>query len=294
MIALIALLASAAIPCHPVDSDRISAANLTLVDPRFASLPADASAGYAPAPGVRRVIAASELERIAAKYGLTAGGFTSVCFEWPLHSLTQDDVLAAIRKSLATPDARIELTEFSRYSVPAGELVFPRSGLTKSAKAEGAWRGYVEYEPKRRFAIWARLKIAVPLTRVIAVADLRVGSTIEGSQVKVETVEGFPEPEPVVQSLEEAVGRVLKRPVGAGMPVPAAALDTPKTAQSISRGETVQVDVHSGAARLKLEGRAESDGRDGQQIRVRNTVSGKTFLATVAGKGKVLVEKSVD
>ena len=37
----------------------------------------------------------------------------------------------------------------------------------------------------------------------------------------------------------------------------------PAAEKLVSRGETVQVDVHSGAALLKLDGVAQSDGREG-------------------------------
>src|SRR5205085_5093115 len=124
----------------------------------------EASAGYAPAPGVRRIISGSELARIAVKNGLAAGDFADVCFERPMHLLQPAELIEAMQKSLSIPNARIEVTDFSHYSVPAGELIFPRSGLTKP---DAPWSGYIAYAPNRRFTIWVRVKIVAPITRVI-------------------------------------------------------------------------------------------------------------------------------
>ncbi len=55
-------------------------------------------------------------------------------------------------------------------------------------------------------------------------------------------------------------------------------------------GDTVIVEVHSGAATLRLEAKAESGGRRGDMISLRNADGGKMFRAKVDGKGKALVE----
>jgi flagella basal body P-ring formation protein FlgA len=57
----------------------------------------------------------------------------------------------------------------------------------------------------------------------------------------------------------------------------------------VHRGENVGVEARCGAARLLLDGVAQSDGRVGQVVAVRNPGSGKNFQARVEGKGKVAV-----
>lgn len=59
---------------------------------------------------------------------------------------------------------------------------------------------------------------------------------------------------------------------------------------AVARGGQVQVEVESGLARLKFEGRAETAGAVGDVVTVRNLQSGKTFPARVVGRNKVLVE----
>ncbi len=63
-------------------------------------------------------------------------------------------------------------------------------------------------------------------------------------------------------------------------------LDAPK---DVERGDVVQVEVHSGAALLKLEGRAESAGRRGDPIKVHTLANGRSFSARVADKDRVVV-----
>ena len=59
----------------------------------------------------------------------------------------------------------------------------------------------------------------------------------------------------------------------------------------VHRGERVSVEVTSGAALLRLRADAESAGRIGDAVLVRNPESGKLFQARVEGKGKVVVQK---
>jgi flagella basal body P-ring formation protein FlgA len=56
----------------------------------------------------------------------------------------------------------------------------------------------------------------------------------------------------------------------------------------IARGAAVRVEVSSGDAHIEMEGRAETDGRAGQTIPIRNPANGKRFQARVEGPGKVV------
>jgi hypothetical protein len=61
--------------------------------------------------------------------------------------------------------------------------------------------------------------------------------------------------------------------------------------EEIIRGETVNVEVQSGATRLSFEAYAESTGRAGDSILVRNPGNGRLFQARVMGRGKALVQR---
>jgi hypothetical protein len=74
----------------------------------------------------------------------------------------------------------------------------------------------------------------------------------------------------------------------------AAAVTTRKPALAepdVLRGEHVAVVVTSGAALLRFQADAESSGRRGDNILVRNPDNGKLFQARVEGKGKVMIQR---
>jgi len=277
--------------CLPLadDADRITAADVAAA-PVFAALPPETPLGYAPLPGARRIFPIPELERLARRYGASLVPRAEVCIERVVAPLDPARLLAAMRNSLGVPEARLELVEYSRYPAPRGAIEFARADLAPppaaQAQAPVLWKGSVRYGAGRRFAIWARVRILVQAECWLAARSLAAGRPIESGQLRQGTYEGFPLAEAPVLSLGQAAGHVLRRAIPAGAPVPLGALDPP---YDISRGETVQVNVASGEAHLKLDARAEADGRVGQIIPVLNLASGKRFPARIAGPGKVVV-----
>jgi flagella basal body P-ring formation protein FlgA len=63
------------------------------------------------------------------------------------------------------------------------------------------------------------------------------------------------------------------------------------TRREVERGDKVAVEVSSGGAMLAFEATAESSGRAGDSVVVRNPENGRLFQAKVDGKGKVSVKK---
>src|SRR3954468_22689049 len=112
------LLAAAA--CLPVEGDRILMRDLAAHVEAFAGLDPEEALGFTPVPGAQRRFSAGELERLAARKGITAQ-IAPVCFERKLEALTGEQVLAALREVLPEK-AQIELLEFSRERVPKGTL----------------------------------------------------------------------------------------------------------------------------------------------------------------------------
>jgi len=60
--------------------------------------------------------------------------------------------------------------------------------------------------------------------------------------------------------------------------------------REVERGDLVAVEVHSGAALVRFEAAAESGGKAGELVVVRNPANGARFHARVVAKGKVLVD----
>ena len=276
--------------CEFVSGDQIFAADLARALPVFSAVPRDAVIGYSPAPGARRTFQFLELNRIGAQYGIPVPSNSRACFEWKMRPITEDTVRAAIRESLQAPEARVEILEMSKASVPEGKLVFPQTGLSAATNTDPStpvtWRGYVQYQSPRRFSVWARVRMAATVTRVIAVESLAPGKPVGKAQVRLERYDDFPLRNDISRSLEEVIGRMSLRPVRAGFPVLRSDL---AEAFQVERGDMVEVTAVAGAAQLELEAQAEASGRQGDVIALRNPSSGKLFRARIEAKGRAIV-----
>jgi flagella basal body P-ring formation protein FlgA len=207
-----------------------------------------------------------------------------------METLNPDRVAATMRNALQRPAARIELMETNPATVPVGTIEFTRENLGAPAapdsKTPVLWRGDVIYAGNRRFQIWAKVRITAPVSRLVAVEALRSGVPIKTSQVRAELVEGFPEAFDGGLLPDQIKGMVLVRPLAVGALIRPDNLTRPN---EVNRGDFVSVDVQFGAARLSLTGRAESSGRIGDTIAIRNPDSSKVFQALVEGTDQVTV-----
>lgn len=273
--------------CLPASGDVIRAGDLAKAVPAFAAAAADTRVGYAPAPGATRTFRASDLEREARRLGITLGEAREVCFQWPLSVPSRERFLKAIEEALNVPDARIEIVETSRQPAPPGPLIFSRSSLKPPAPGDATatlWRGHIDYGTNRRFQVWARVRITASISRVVTTEPMRAGERIGPEQVRLESFEGFPFGALSANRLEQVVGQALRRPLTAGVPVPADFLEQPL---EVERADVVKVRVQNGAAVILAEGRAEAGGRRGDTIPVRNSTSGSTFHAKITGPKQV-------
>jgi len=279
-------------PCLPVSGDVIRAADLARVVPAFASAPAEARIGYAPAPGATRTFRAADLEREARRLGVQLDEAREVCFQWRLSVPSKERFRQAMEQVLDLPDARIEIVETSQQAAPPGPLVFPRSALRPPPSGDASpvvWRGYIQYGKKRRFVVWARVRIVGTVNRVVATEPLRAGEAIRAEQVRLESSEGFPFGGRSANSLDLVVGQMLRRPLSEGAAIPAHLLDRPL---EVERKDVVKVRVLNGATVILAEGLAEAGGRKGDTIPIRNTNSGTTFRAKITGPKQVTLTLS--
>jgi len=268
-------------------SDRILAKDLAPAFPEIAAAPPEAPVALAPAPGVIRVFSVGELRALARRLGIPAAPSQEICVVRPVAPLSPARILEAMRRQL--PQAEIEILELSRQPAPEGDIEFPLAALRYSAE-DSLWTGNIRYGENRRFSIWARVKISSSVLRVVAVADLQAGQPIQAVQLMLQTRQGLPAPGILAQSIEEVTGKCPRVAIRAGSEIRSGLLEKPK---DVRRGETVRVEVQSGAASLDFEAEAETSGVVGDTVIVRNPVSQKPFRARVEAKGKVRVETSV-
>jgi flagella basal body P-ring formation protein FlgA len=296
MIGILALglaLAQSPAGCRAVAGERILAGDLAAEVAEFAAVPAEVEIGWAPAPGARRLMSRTEIERLGARHGLTvAGGGRLVCFERQLAPLDAGRVRAALEQALAGENARLEVVDHLRAPAPEGVIEFPPLGLTRwvASRAGVIWRGRVRYGAGRSYPIWARVRVSVTRPRVVALRALAAGQPIAADSVEVRPVEGLPFERPAPAAVEEVAGRVPRRPIPAGQTIETLQLGTPR---EVEAGATVQVEARWGATRLAFAARAESGGRAGDRILVRNPATGKRFRGVVEARGKVTVEEEV-
>jgi flagella basal body P-ring formation protein FlgA len=276
--------------CIPVTSDRILARDLVSAVPEMAVLPAGVSFGLAPSPGVKRFLSGHELRRIAQRYGIERLSAPElICVAWRSRALRPSEVIAALTRSLPV-GASLELQDFSRQAVPPGVLEFRPTGLSRATvhreEVPATWRGKLLYAPGRNIPVWARVRIAFDRNQVTASEELRPGIAVRPEQLKVGPVTSFAFDAPVISTTAEIAGKVPRRTIRAGEPIRAQML---RDAPDLRRGDRVEVEVRSGTAQLRLEARAETEGRTGDNVRLRNPETGRRFEAVVAGAGKATV-----
>lgn len=275
------------IACHFVSSDWIYGRDLAAAVPALSTIAPELHIGLSPLPGQQRVFRIADLKRIALANHLPEAEIPEdACFAWKLAVPDRKQMLAAMAKSLTARNPSIEIVESSLLPAPEGEMVFPLAGLSMGSDKPSVWRGYIRYAETRRLEVWARVLVKVKEPHVLAAADLHSGDSLQKEQIKIENYQGPVRREKYLIDSAQAEGLLLRRPVTAGTALTEDMVETPR---EVNRGDLVSATVQTGAARIEVQGVAESDGRKGQVISVRNPRSGRTFHARIEDKGVVVV-----
>ncbi len=173
--------------CFPVAPgvERLTAGDLALAAPVFASAPAQAVVAFAPGPGSQRVFRAPELRRLALRLGLASGQQQDFCFARRMSVLEPARVVDAMRRGL--PEGRIELVDYSRGPAPEGELVFPAKALWHRS-TETVWNGFVRYGNGRRFPVWAKVRVGTPPPPVVRGEKVTVEAWSGRARLELEAI----------------------------------------------------------------------------------------------------------
>lgn len=274
-----------AFACQVIEGDRIFGKDVAQASPLFAALDPALEIGAAPLAGVARVMHPEELVRLARQTGISLEAPASaICFERATSQMTAEELLPILQKALAIDNAKIAVLDFSRFGVPRGIFDFPKTGLTK----DGLWRGRLLYGENHSMPVWVKARITVERTWVEAAETLVASKTIGAAQVMLKTGPRFPFDTTLIDTVSSVAGRRPVRTLAAGTPISAAMLTM---AHDVERGDTVAVEVKVGNAILDFEATAESSGRAGESILMKNPENGRSFQAVIQNKGHVLVEK---
>jgi flagellar basal body P-ring formation protein FlgA len=118
---------------------------------------------------------------------------------------------------------------------------------------------------------------------VVAATNLPAGQLLQRDSLKLDRMEADKINKAYYVETQGLEGQELLRAVRAGEPIRVSDL---RPATLVKRGEMVLMTVGSAATfEISVKAEAMQDGRAGEQIKLRNTESGRTLSGVVTGKG---------
>lgn len=136
------------------------------------------------------------------------------------------------------------------------------------------------------WSIYVPVEIHVFRAVVVSTRPLVRGQPIGTADVTLEERDVLAGGGHLLLALEDAIGRSPRRNLPANTPLTASSVEMPVL---VRRGEHVSLAARAGGITVTATGEALSDGRSGEQIRVRNLQSRRVVEATVTGQGRAEV-----
>ena len=281
--------------CVAVSSDKILVRDVGEAWPFLQVIDPETPIGFAPRPGVQRVLSIRELILFAHAHGLEPGNeaIPSICVERVVRPISPEEMRAAILSTIGATDIDLEVLEFSREPLPPGRLEFRSVQLGRppgeNPDIPVIWRGILHYDSQSSLSVWAKIKVSVGCIFLVAAEDVPAGTLITAAQVKEVPGRQPPFPTSPIQTSPSIIGKVARRNIRAGQRFPADALEEPN---EISKGDMVHVLVVDGTAILSLDAVAQSSGKKGDGVLLHNPATGKNFRGLIEAKGKATVRSS--
>jgi len=296
MISIAFVFAALALPdCVMVSRDKILAQDLGAAVPLLQGLDPETVIGFAPRPGVQRILTTRDLILIAQKHGLDARDAASpnICVERMARAVSPEEMKAALASAIGGSDVAIELLEFSKEPLPPGQLEFNSRNLGRplgdNPEIPVIWHGAMRYDGQSKAPVWAKVKVSIACSLFVAAANIPAGSVIQAEQIKEIPGRQFPFLPSTIQSPQAIIGKIARRGISAGQRFATSMLEEPT---EIARGDTVHVVVLDGSAILSLDAIAESSGRKGESILLHNPSTGRNFRAEVEERGRATLRSS--
>lgn len=160
--------------------------------------------------------------------------------------------------------------------LPPGSNIANGGVVGVRCPAPVAWKIFVPVTVERR-AMVARATRSLPAGHQLLAGDIEwVRRTLRSHDAVL------------IKGVDNPVGQLLRQPSAGGQVIRANML---RPALAIRRGERVTLAVSDAALRIRMYGKALSDGALGQRVRARNDSSGRIVEGIVKGQG--LVEISI-
>jgi flagella basal body P-ring formation protein FlgA len=136
------------------------------------------------------------------------------------------------------------------------------------------------------WSIYTSAKVQMISPILVANRQLGRGDMLSSADVRFEPRDTNSISYGFITDMEQALGMELKRPIREGEALRKSLLVEP---MAVLKGDSVVIEAVTGAISVVAPGEALSNGRTGQQIKVRNTKSDRVVRAKVVSPGKVQV-----
>lgn len=145
----------------------------------------------------------------------------------------------------------------------------------------------VRCEKPTPWSIYVSARVGLEMPVVTAVRDLARGQAVTAEDVALVTMDTTHLLRGYYDSLDQVIGRTLKRTLHRGRAITPSSLVVQKT---VRRGELVTILAASGPIEVRMQGKAMRHGNPGDLIPVVNMKSKKKLQARVLTEGLVRVD----
>ena len=172
----------------------------------------------------------------------------------------QSAVEAALTKLCPATPWKVKIEEVPQHRFPSGEILFARSGVVASRGPVQLWRGSLVLPDKSSVPIWVKAEIKTQRHALLLQHAVAAGAVLAAGDFKEEEIWA---PGLCVEETKERPsmeGLIAKKSLAAGAELLREDLRRPP---AVHRGEPIEVESGSGAARIKVPAVAEKDGEIG-------------------------------
>lgn len=136
---------------------------------------------------------------------------------------------------------------------------------------------------EKRWSIYLSATVEVMVSVVVANGDLQRGDRVSAADLRFETMNLTRLNYGHITDMQAAIGKEVRRLIRVNSPVRAASLQEPI---AVKRGDSVNLQARTGTITVQTTATALSNGRVGEQIRVRNNRSERVIRVKVLAEGQ--------
>jgi flagella basal body P-ring formation protein FlgA len=162
----------------------------------------------------------------------------------------------------------------------------PLRATPATRPVNGQWNIAVSCAAPRAWTLYVPVRVSQSGTVIVLKHNMRAGEAITADALSVQTRETATLAYGYISDPAQAIGKVMRRPLGAGSPVTPDAIGAPF---SVRRGQSVSLICSAGAIEVRSEGRALGDGGTGDRVKVENANSKRVVEGTVQEDGSVRI-----